>query len=122
MKKDEFGPQRMKDGTRGQHPCFLFQVVFRGEGVQSRDATIILHHSFRSVKSYLCNFKNFTNFLVSEKIRCFDQSCTEHYKIVYIKRTWYIFARNKSMEVGPALILLTTPLELFSTAKVTTYA
>lgn len=64
MKEDEFGPQHMKDGTRGQHPCFLLQVVFRGEGVQSYDATIIV---FSLQNPTSLQFQYFTN-LVSEKM------------------------------------------------------
>jgi len=84
LKEDEFGPQHMKDGTHGQHPCFLLQVMFRGEGVQSHDATILCIIVFGLQNPTSLQFQNFTN-LVSEKCfvqQCFDQSCTEHYKIL----------------------------------------
>jgi hypothetical protein len=57
----------MMYGTPGQHPCFLLQVVFRGEGVHSHDATIICIRVFGLQNPTSLQFQNFTN-LVSEKM------------------------------------------------------
>ncbi len=92
-------------------PCFLMQVVFRGEGVQSHDATIticIIVFGLQNPTSL--QFQNFTN-LVSEKM--FVQQTMFwsilHRAIIKLENLVHL-CRDKSMEAGPALILLTAPV------------